>query len=184
MIFLSAGHYRRDPGAVANGLQENNLTIELRDLVVKELLALGQVLGKNFKVDNDDWDLRTYLHNLHSGTGSVVFEIHFDSGSPKASGCTMIVPNRGWTQESTLEYQMGDEISKATSFALQLPNHGVIDETKSARGKLGIMRPLGINGLLEVGFITNQTDITHYNTHKFELAKTLAKILVKYDSLK
>ncbi len=185
MIFLSAGHFLQDPGAVANGSQENQLTIELRDLVVKHLISLGQVPGKNFKIDSDDWDLKTYISKLKTGSGSVIFEIHFDSSSnPKSTGTTMIIPYREWTKEKELELQFGKEVSLAVSSILQIKNRGVIDETASARKRLAIMRPEGINGLLEVGFISNTNDLKQYKEHKDLLALQIAKILIKYDSLR
>lgn len=185
MIFLSAGHFKKDPGAVANGVQENQLTIELRDLVVKHLISLGQVLGKNFRIDSDDWDLKTYISKLKTGSGSVVFEIHFDSSSnPKSSGSTMIIPFREWTKEFIIEQQFGTEIVNACATTLGIKNRGVIDETASARKRLAIMRPEGINGLLEVGFVSNPTDLKQYKEHKDLLAHEIAKILIKYDSLR
>lgn len=184
MLFLSAGHYKKDPGAVANGAQENNLTIELRNLIVIELQKLGKVIGKDFKIDNDDWDLKTYLANIQTGDGSVVFEVHFDAASTSATGTTMIIPAREWTKEFLIEQQFGKEIVDVCATVLGIKNRGVIDETESHRGKLGLMREKGINGLLEVCFISNSNDLKAFNQYKQVLASKIAPILIKYDSLK
>lgn len=185
MLFLSAGHYKKDPGAVANGVQENNLTIELRNLIVIELQKLGKIIERDFKIDNDNWDLRTYLANIHTGSGSVVFEIHFDSASSStATGTTMIIPAREWTREFIIEQQFGKEIVDVCSTVLGIKNRGVIDETESHRGRLGLMRESGINGLLEVCFISNSNDLKAFNQYKQILAARIAPILIKYDNLK
>ena len=45
MVFISAGHNPKgikvDPGAIGNGYHEANLTVEFRDLVIKQCLKLG-----------------------------------------------------------------------------------------------------------------------------------------------
>lgn len=40
-IIISAGHGGTDPGASGNGYIERDLAIELRDLIIVELKALG-----------------------------------------------------------------------------------------------------------------------------------------------
>ena len=185
MIFLSAGHHLKDPGAVSNGIQENLLAIELRDMVVRELQKQGRVLDKDFKIDDDKETLSQYLQRIKTGSGSVVFEIHFDASSTnKATGTTMLIPARQWTKEFIVEQEFGREVVNSCSSLLGIKNRGVIDETQSHRGKLGLMREEGINGLLEVCFITNQDDLKKYNESKHLLAKSIASLLIKYDALK
>ena len=185
MIFLSAGHHLKDPGAVSNGLQENLLTIELRDMIVRELQSSGKVLDKDFKIDDDKETLSQYLQRIKTGNGSVVFELHFDaSGLAEATGTTMLIPAREWTKEFIIEEKFGKEVVNCCSTILGIKNRGVIDETQSHRGKLGLMREEGINGLLEVCFITNKEDLRKYNLNKKVLAKLIAELLIKYDELR
>lgn len=185
MIFLSAGHHLKDPGAVSNGVQENLLTIELREMVVRELQKLGKKIDVDFKIDDDKETLSQYLSRIKTGSGSVVFEIHFDaSSSSQATGTTMLIPARQWTKEFIVEKEFGREVVDICSTVLGIKNRGVIDETQSHRGKLGLMREEGINGLLEVCFVTNKDDLQKYNQNKQTLAKVLASLLIKYDALK
>lgn len=185
MIFLSAGHHLKDPGAVSNGLQENLLTIELRDMIVRELQSNGKVHDKDFKIDEDKETLSQYLQRIKTGSGSVVFELHFDaSAKTEATGTTMLIPARQWTKEFIIEEKFGKEIVNSCSTILGIKNRGVIDETQSHRGRLGLMREEGINGLLEVCFITNKEDLRKYNLNKKALAKLIAELLIKYDELR
>lgn len=184
MIFLSAGHHNADPGAIANGYREADLTKELRDLIVIELKNRGKVQGVDFIIDDDKETLSQYLKRIKPGNGSVVFEIHFDAASPTATGCTMLIPAREWTKEYLLEMQFGQDITNVTSKTLGIKNRGVMDETKSHRGKLGIMRPAGINGLLEVCFLTNKGDLDKYLEKSKLLAGSIAEILIRYDTFR
>ena len=92
MIFISAGHntggLKPDPGAVANGHTEAKLTIEIRDLVVKELRKDNSL---KIVTDNDDERLGEYLSRIKTGNGSVVLEFHFDAASPTATGTTIFI---------------------------------------------------------------------------------------------
>jgi len=184
MIFVSAGHHNADPGAVGNGYREADLTKRLRNIIVANLKARGLQEGKDFIQDDDRETLSEYLKRIQTGDGSVVFEVHFDAGPPTANGCTMIIPNRSWTKEYVIEQQFGFELAKLTSSILGVKNRGVKDETQSHVGKLALMREHGINGLLEVGFITNKSDLDRYLLNEHPLGAAIANILIKYDGLK
>ena len=47
MIFISAGHHNTDPGAVANGYIERDLTKDARNLIIPSL-DLKNVIQDNF----------------------------------------------------------------------------------------------------------------------------------------
>lgn len=179
-MFVSAGHnpqgIRKDPGAVANGYHEADLTVEFRDLVIKELKQFH-----NAKIihDNDTERLGTYLRRIKTGTGSVVIEFHFDAASPKATGTTALVGN----DADRLDKSFAKELADTTSKVLGVKNRGVKSERETHRGRLGLMREHGTVALLEVCFITNKTDLKRYQAKKHQLAKSLAKIIYKYENL-
>ena len=180
MIFLSAGHnphgIKVDPGAAANGYREADLAVEFRNLVVNELIKSSA----KFITDQDHERLADYLKRIETGNGSVVLEFHFDaSANPRVSGCSTIVGSDG----DRLDIAFAKEIANVTSAILGIKNRGVISEAQTHRGRLGLMRENGIVSLLELGFITNTIDLKCYNTNKVKLAKEIAKILVRYDSL-
>jgi len=176
MIFISAGHHLKDPGAVANGVQENLLTIDLRNLVTQSLTKLGA----KYIIDKDTETLAQYLGRIKSGTGSVICELHFNAGSTKAEGMEVLIPERNTEEERTL----GAAICDAGHATMGLRYRGVFDETKSHRKRLGLMRKEGINVLVEVCFITNKSDLEKYEGGKGLFAQKLAELLKKYDDMK
>ena len=180
MIFISAGHntggLKPDPGAVANGFTEAKLAAEIRDLTVKELKKDASL---KVVTDRDDERLGEYLKRIQTGSGSVVLEYHFDAASPTATGTTVLIGD----DADRLDRAFAKEIVDKTAEVLKIKNRGVKSETDSHRGKLGLMREEGIIALLEVGFITNVSDIKAFKENKEVLAVELAKIIKKYENL-
>lgn len=184
MIFISAGHHDKDPGAIANGYRESDLTKKLRDIIVSVLRVRGLQQGTDYITDNDNESLQQYLSRIKTGDGSVVFEIHFDSGGTDATGCTMIVPKRTLTKEFEIETKFGLEIVNGCSGIMAIKNRGVKEESETHVKKLAIMRENGINGLLEVCFISNKNDLEKYFVKQNEIANHIANTLIKYDAIK
>lgn len=183
MIFLSAGHNPNgpnpDPGAVANGVREADLTVELRNLVATELSKLGAMVT----TDHDNEPLAEYLRRIKPGNASVVCEIHFNaSDNPKATGVETIVPATADHNELAMAAELSAVINKHTGLLLR-GNNGVITESDSHRGRLAIMRKEGMNALIEVCFISNITDLARYRKAKTQIAKDIAAVLVKYDAV-
>lgn len=75
-IILSAGHGGIDPGTSGNGYIERDLAIELRNLIVAELKALGI----NALVDDDKNALKQTLLWLRGKftTGDILLDIHWN----------------------------------------------------------------------------------------------------------
>lgn len=182
MIFLSAGHnsksktIKQDPGAVANGYKEGDLTIEFRDLVKKEL----DTMGVKYITDLDEESLSMYLHRITTGSGSVVLEYHFDAASNTSVGGTTSLVEE---EADRLDRAFAKEIVDSTSKILGISNRGVKSESESHRGRLGLMREEGIICLCELAFITSVSDLEKYHQNKHELAKAHALILKKYEDI-
>lgn len=172
--FVSAGHNNEDPGAINGNLKEATLNIEFRDMVILELQKLGVLYSK----DKDTETLGQYLHRTKQGVGSVTVEFHFDSASDNTvSGTTVVVSDYA----STRSRKFALELVNSTAETLNIRNRGVIKESETYRKKLGIMRKPGIVSLMELGFISNSSDIEKYNAGKTKLAKEIAWIIKKYD---
>lgn len=179
-IFISAGHnpkgIKPDPGAVGNGYKEADLTIEFRDLVIKECLKLGVKVIQ----DKDDERLGAYLERIKTGNGSVVVEYHFDaSDKPTATGTTGLIE----AEADRLDKAFAKELTEATASLLGIKNRGVLTEAQSHRGSLGLMREEGIIALIEICFISNASDIAAYKKGKNKLAEEHAKIIKKFEDL-
>lgn len=179
MIFVSAGHnpygVKPDPGAVANGYKEADLTVEFRNLVTDYL----KNKGVKYIVDNDTERLSEYLQRIKTGQGSVVLEFHFDSAVATASGSTAIIEEEYDKMDEAFAWELVDE----TSQMLGIRKRGVWTEKDSHRGRLGLMREDGIICLLEICFISNKSDMDAYQKNKTKLAEKIGEILIKYEAL-
>jgi len=178
--FISAGHNPKgikiDPGAIGNGFHEADLTVEFRNLVVAELLKRKV----NVITDKDDERIGDYLKRIQTGSGSVVLEFHFDAAeSPMATGTTALVGN----DADRLDKAFAKELVAQTSTTLGVKNRGVLSESDSHRGSLGLMREQGIVSLLEICFISNKSDLEKYQKTKDVLAIQIAGIIECYENL-
>lgn len=174
--FVSAGHHLKDSGAVGvDKRQENNETIAFRGLIICELHKLGITVIN----DHDTETLSQYLKRIKPGNASVVFECHFDSAGPTATGTTCLVSDNA----NKMSLDFAAELVEATSLILGIKNRGVWKESQSARGRLGIMRKAGCVALLEICFISNKNDMQRYDANKDRLANKIAEIIAKYDNI-
>lgn len=181
-IFISAGHSNkpgRDRGAVGNGYIEGELTIEFRNLLVKEL----NILGNTPIIDDNDTILSQTLLKFKNITqsNSIVLDIHWNAATPKATGTETFVP----TEYTKFEYDLAKDVSNIISTILKIPIRGVNGvkrESESHHGRLGWMRLNGENILIEVCFITNEDDMRSYQKNKEKLVKNIAKLLFEYSN--
>jgi N-acetylmuramoyl-L-alanine amidase len=176
-IFLSAGHGGVDSGAVGNGYIERDLTIDLRNHVVRELKALGIVPS----IDDDKNALAQTLAWLRGKFGSkdILLDLHWNAAAnPEAKGSEVIIPD--------ISSQFEKDLAKAllnVFTEVGFRDRGVKAEALTARKKLGWMRPAAENVLIEVCFISNLTDMKLYEANKKNIAKKIANILNQYSKL-
>ena len=181
MIFLLAGHSsikgteNYDPGAIANGYNESDLAIGLRD--VTEL----SILKNNGKVMiNDDRDyLKSFIQKTsHLNYSDVICDIHFNASTPVETGVEVFYPYRATQQELDLALI----VSKKFSDIMGIKNNGIKDETQSSRKRLNIMNPKCINILIETCYITNVDDLNSFLNNVEILGETLAELLLNASS--
>lgn len=179
MIYITAGHSAKhgknhDPGAIANGYKEADLAVELRELIEVNLNAAGA----SFKTDQDDWNLNETIVNASTTEKDVVFDLHFNAATPAATGCEIFIP----TRHTSEEYDTAKEVVGDLAKLLEIPlrgKHGVKTEDQCRHKRLGMMRPSGMNFLIEICFITNKSDMDSYQKHKSEIAAMIATKLLK-----
>lgn len=171
-IIISAGHGGNDPGAVANGYTERDLTIEFRELLVKELL----LLGVKPLIDDNKNALKQTLAWLVGKYSSkdILLDIHWNAASSKARGTEVIVPDNASIFENNFAKNILN-VFVSNGFI----NRGVKPESQTARKRLGWMRPPAENILIEVAFITNLLDMNLYQNLKYKLAKELSFVIYK-----
>ena len=172
-LFVVAGHGGTDSGAVGNGYIERDLAIELRDLVIKELKSLGI----NALTDSNSNALSQTLSWLRGKFTSkdILFDIHWNAGVAAAKGSEVIIPD----VSSQFEKELAKDLLKVL-VDVGFKDRGVKPEALTARKKLGWMRPVAENVLIEICFITNSTDMKLYQANKHTIAKKLALVLSTY----
>lgn len=176
MIFISAGHHLKDPGAVGSGTTEARETMIFRDLVCREL----DQLGARYIKDNDAETLAQYLYRIKPGNASVVVEYHFNAASnPAIGGVETIVEN----EADRLDLAFAKELTNSIAGLTGLVNRGVKPESMTARKTLGLMREEGIIALVELCFISNPGDMAKYRAQMVPLARAQAQIIKRYEDL-
>lgn len=165
---VTAGHSITDPGAVANGVREADLARELRNIVGMKLQDRGHTVISDGKV-HENWPLGEARRLIQPGTPAV--EIHFNAATnPAATGVETIALSK----DKALAQRISKGIANVLGMRLR-GDAGYIDQSKSARGKLGFVSAGGL--IIEVCFISNPTDLSIYQAKKWLVASAIADAL-------
>jgi N-acetylmuramoyl-L-alanine amidase len=165
---ITAGHSNTDPGAVAHGHTEAEIAVDMRNLVATELRQRGHRVWTDGE-GRDNQPLATAINLIHHG--AVALEIHLNASSnPQATGVeTIALPKHR---------DLAQRISFAVSAVLGLRvrgEAGYIDQSASARGKLGFVTAGGL--IAELCFISNQTDLVQLQSNMHRVASAIAEVL-------
>src|SRR5690606_36062576 len=79
--------------------------------------------------------------------------------------------------------KLAQELSKAVAdvFGSRLRgDNGSIDQSQSARGKLGFISNGGL--IVELGFISNEAELAQFNAKYWTTAKAVAMVLIKHST--
>jgi len=160
---------------VANGFIEADLAMILRNKVSIILKA------NNIPhiIDNDGEKLGQVINKTKSTEKDVILDIHWNKGVATANGCEVFIPERHTDNERKTAKKILDGVVSVTG----LRSRGVKTESQSARKVLGIMRPLGINLLIEVCFVSNMEDMQKYLSNIDTVAKVIAFNLIEAENL-
>ena len=165
---ITAGHSDVDPGAVGNGQTEAGIARELRNIVASKLRAMGhRVITDGEPASNKP--LRDAIALIPQGR--VAVELHCNAAaSPAAGGVECISLPK--------DKLLSQRLSRAVARVLELRvrgDGGWIDQSQSARGKLGYVNAGGL--ILEVFFISNPAEMTLYQARKWLVAQAIADVL-------
>lgn len=168
---VTAGHNAYDPGAVAEtGETEAALMVELRDIVAHKL----RLEGHTVRTDGG-WRHNLPLVNaiaLIPGS-HVAIELHTNSHDNKQATGVEVV--------SLLKHrELARTIARRIAHVLGLPVRGEggwIDQTKTARGRLGFVNAGGL--VVECFFLSNQQDLARYQKDKWAVASAIVKAVLE-----
>lgn len=172
-VTVTAGHSNVDPGAVSGKLKEAELVTNFRNAVAYYLKSAG-VSIRTDGVGTTNNPLASAI-KLIKGS-SVAVEFHLNAaGSSQANGIeTIALPK---------DKKLAQDLSKAVAAALGSRlrgNEGWIDQSQSARGKLGFISNGGL--IVELGFISNEDEISRFNARYWLAAKAVADVLIEYEN--
>ena len=174
-VYIIAGHHGKGTGA--NGfIDEGAETIVLRDTIATHL--------KRFGIDCITDDNLTPLNKVVQWLRSAVskkdicIDIHFNASSnPSANGSEVFIPTNAFADEITLAYMF----SKTIVEKLNTTNRGVKDESHSFHKKIAMLSGFDcVNVLLEICFVSNQSDANKYKANKDKLAEELAVDILEF----
>ena len=168
-ILIAAGHSAADSGAVSGAAIEAKLALDLRDLIVSEFLPTEPFEVTTDGVIGQNLPLKDSIFLAHGK--DVAVEIHFNAAAnPQATGVEVIAPNN----KRVAAQRLAAGISACLGLKLR-GDSGWIDQSQSARGKLGFVSAGGF--ILEICFISNIDDLKAYASKKKLLATVLAKLI-------
>lgn len=182
-IILIAGHSNSDPGAVHKDRVEAKLNQEFREILAVALeFQMNDYRLNNYKIvkDCDSLSLKrviNWINGLPNEEERLIFDIHFNKFNTFANGTEVFIPKNYCKNE----LELGKKIAKSMADVMGIFNRGCKPETKSARKQLAIMRPKGINLLIELCFLDNDKDFKAYQDNKLMVAANIAKIILTHD---
>lgn len=155
-VFIAAGHGGSDPGAVGNGTNERDLTIQIINQMA-QLLTAQDMKGRQLVV---------VPHNLN-----LIDEINWinaQSNDPAHDLCIEVHLNAGGGTGVENWYYSGIESSAQFARELLAPlvaytglaNRGIKGDATNRYGRLGFIRDTApMASLIELGFIDNANDV-------------------------
>lgn len=167
---VTAGHGAGDPGAIANDVREADLMADLRNIVALKL----RTAGHEVKTDGSALVNLPLVSAIALIPGSAcAIELHTNAfTNPKAGGVECVALPR--------DRLMAQRISKAIARVLETNvrgDQGWIDQTQTARGRLGFVRAGGI--VVETFFISNPVELHRYQERKWLVASAIVEAMTQ-----
>lgn len=179
-IFISAGHFNRDSGAISIlGTKEADEMMKTRDLLANELQSRGLVKDRDFFLVPDDINLGPTIRwiNDRSQRGDIAVEIHGDSASPSARGATAFHIAGNSQRQADAQKLVNSLVAAVTG----LPNRGAKPDTTTRFGRLGFCRDVDIPSvLIELCFLSNRNDMALLTGNRNLFAQGLADGLLAW----
>lgn len=170
-VTVTAGHSNVDPGAVNGKFKEAELVTKFRNAVAHYLSEAGIAI-KTDGIGSDNHNLNTAI-KLIKGS-DVAVEFHMNAASNKAAyGIETIA----LAKDKKLAQDLSKVVAKAFNSKLR-GDDGWIDQSQSARGKLGFISNGGL--IVELGFISNEAELKMFNEKYWLAARDVADVLIHH----
>lgn len=165
---ITAGHSNTDPGAVANGRKEADIACDMRNMVALKLRQRGHTVMTD-GVGGINLPLADAIMMVQDGHPAIEFHCNAASAAT-ATGVETI--------SRMHDKQAAQRISKAIGDVLGLRlrgDKGWIDQSQTARGRLGFVRAGGM--IVELFFLTNESDLAAWDARKWLAATAVVDAL-------
>lgn len=167
-ITVCAGHDPKKPGAFHHGVKEHELMLQLRDIVAAKLTAKGHEV----RTDGGRGINLPLLTAMGLVRGSdIAIELHTNAhDDPRAGGVESI--------SLPAQKPWAEAISNGIADVLQIKlrgTNGWIDQSKSARGRLGFVNSGGI--IVETFFLSNKLELERYQARYWLVADAIARAI-------
>jgi N-acetylmuramoyl-L-alanine amidase len=169
---ISAGHSATDPGACANGHTEAAIALDMRDRVALRLVEMRHTVFTDGNVA-ENLPLKQALA-LVQGTDLAV-ELHCNAAAnAQATGVEVIAP----PELKLVAQRIARAIAAETDQKLR-GQGGWIDQSQSARGRLGFIEAGGL--IVEMVFMSNAADLRRFLDAKERVAMAIAGAMCAYE---
>lgn len=174
-ILLSAGHSTvppRDSGSVGNGFVEAKEALKIRDALADKLTAKGREVFED-GTDGESLPLRKAISLARSVTrkGGIALEFHFNAFSKASANGVEVLSKK---KDKKLAQVVAGAISESTGIKLR-GDKGWKPENSGQHHRLGFVQAGGL--VVEVGFISNATDMHKYTSNFSRMIDKLAEVL-------
>ena len=171
-VAVTAGHSNADPGAVRGKDKEADFVVKVRNAVELYLLRAGLEV----KTDGSGGINLPLTNAIQIAEGaSTKVEFHLNaSDNPKANGIeTIALP-----KDKKLAQAISQAIAGVTGGVLR-GDKGWIDQSQSARGKLGFVSNGGL--VVELGFLSNPAEFAVLEAKYWLVAQSIADVIIAHE---
>ena len=175
-LFITAGHRGGSTGANSNGYSEAELAIQLRNDLTQKLHEQGVVVVND--ADADSLSAVVNAINKNCTNWDLCLDLHFNSFSnASANGTEILIQNA----PTNTEIELAEDVLNAICSTLGTKNRGVKKEGKSQYKRLAMLSGVKCNSVLvEVCFISSQSDMVRYNFKYNELVDKLVGVIIRH----
>ncbi len=165
---ITAGHSNTDPGAVANGRKEADIACEMRNMVALKLRQRGHTVTTD-GAGGINLPLTDAIRLVRDGYPAIEFHCNA-AAAATATGVETIGRMRDKLAAQRISKAIGDVLG------LRLRgDKGWIDQSQSARGRLGFVQAGGM--IVELFFLTNTADLAAWDARKWLVATAVVDAL-------
>lgn len=185
-IFINPGHSPQweidtnaptdpEPGAVANGLQENIIAKSVSDLIEHECKKIAIGVAGNLQSSS----LYEITDTANATDADIFVSIHCNNASPSASGTETF-----YCEGSSKGRKIAQCVQRALIAELGTVDRGVKDDTQTALGRTHVLRQSNMPAILvELAFISNGDDAQLLKYNQSNFARAIVKGLAEYGGI-